>query len=136
MAARLESLEHTFKALADQTRLRILALLLNGEVSVCDIHTCLGLPQPKVSRHLAYLRRAGLVATRREGLWVHYRLSEPADAVLRALLASVEHALGHVPDTARDRKKLERETGCCAGGDPSLRPDLVCCATPPRRLGD
>ena len=133
MAARLDSLESVFKALADKTRLRILALLSNGEACVCDLHTCLGLPQPKVSRHLAYLRRSGLVATRRDGLWVHYRLSQPADTVLREVLQSVEHALGHVPDTVRDRKHLERATGCCAATAPRPRPDLACCTAPGRR---
>ena len=64
---RLVSLENTFKALADQTRLRILGLLQAGEICVCDIHGSLGLPQPTVSRHLAYLRKSGLVATRKEG---------------------------------------------------------------------
>ena len=71
-----------FKALADATRLRILGLLLTGEVCVCDIHESLKIPQPKASRHLAYLRRAGLVETRREGLWIHYRMATLADPVL------------------------------------------------------
>ena len=76
---RLGLLENTFKALADQTRLRILGLLRAGEVCVCDIHGSLGLPQPTVSRHLAYLRKAGLVGVRREWKWAHYRIVEPAD---------------------------------------------------------
>src|SRR4051794_6149906 len=78
---RLEQLEEVFKALADRTRLRILGLLGAGEICVCDIHSSLGLPQPTVSRHLAYLRKSGLVEWRKEGLWVHYRLAtlnEPA----------------------------------------------------------
>ena len=69
-------METLFKALADATRLRILGLLLTGEVCVCDIHESLKIPQPKASRHLAYLRKAGLVDTRREGLWMHYRLAD------------------------------------------------------------
>ena len=73
---KLREMEALFKALADATRLRILGLLLAGEVCVCDIHETLKMPQPKASRHLAYLRRSGLVETRREGLWVHYRLAE------------------------------------------------------------
>src|SRR6476660_2095251 len=67
MARHIEQMEDLFKALADKTRLRILGLLLTGEVCVCDIHESLKIPQPKTSRHLAYLRRAGLVDTRREG---------------------------------------------------------------------
>ena len=69
-------METLFKALADATRLRILGLLLTGEVCVCHIHESLKIPQPKASRHLAYLRRAGLVETRRDGLWIHYRLGD------------------------------------------------------------
>ena len=69
MSTRLTALETLFKALADDTRLRILALLQAGEICVCDIHGTLGLPQPTVSRHLAYLRKAGLVQGRKDGLW-------------------------------------------------------------------
>ena len=79
MAKQLNQMEGLFKALADATRLRILGLLLTGEVCVCDIHESLKIPQPKASRHLAYLRRSGLVETRREGLWVHYRLGKLDD---------------------------------------------------------
>ena len=68
----MDAVEETYKALADRTRLRILALLMDGEVCVCDIHDTLRLPQPTASRHLAYLRRAGLVEARREGTWMHY----------------------------------------------------------------
>ncbi|PLX78827.1 MAG: ArsR family transcriptional regulator, partial [Desulfuromonas sp.] len=64
-----------FKALADETRLRILALLLEGELCVCEIIAALELPQSTVSRHLAYLRKSGWVQDRRQGLWMYYRLS-------------------------------------------------------------
>lgn len=103
---RLLSLENTFKALADQTRLRIIGLLRAGEICVCDIHDSLGLPQPTVSRHLAYLRKSGLVETRKEGLWVHYRLAALSDPVMQALLDAVTHAIGHVQSGDRDRKRL------------------------------
>jgi ArsR family transcriptional regulator len=64
-----------FKALSDETRLRIMALLLrSGELCVCDIMAALGLPQSTVSRHLSYLRNAGLVDDRRQGIWMHYRI--------------------------------------------------------------
>ncbi|MBA3888363.1 MAG: metalloregulator ArsR/SmtB family transcription factor [Acidobacteria bacterium] len=108
MDTRLTTLETLFKALADGTRLRILGLLLAGEVCVCDIHDSLGLPQPKVSRHLAYLRRAGLVETRRDGLWVHYRLATLTDPVLQVLLDAVGHAIGHLDSGVRDRKRLSK----------------------------
>ena len=65
------------KAFADPVRLRLLNLLAGREVCVCHLHEALGLPQPTVSRHLAYLRKAGLVVGRKDGLWVHYRLAEP-----------------------------------------------------------
>src|SRR4029077_3035556 len=102
MAKQLLELEAFFKALADATRLRILGLLLTGEVCVCDIYGSLKISQPKASRHLAYLRRAGLVDTRRDGLWIHYRLSETHDAVLRTIRLAVTHTLGHVETVRRD----------------------------------
>ena len=97
MAAQIQSLERLFQALGDATRLRILGLLLTGEVCVCDIHESLGISQPKASRHLAYLRRAGLVTARREGLWMHYRLAEAGDQLVDTIRQAVTHALAHVP---------------------------------------
>lgn len=96
------------KTLGDETRLRILALLLRGEVCVCQIHESLRLPQPTVSRHLGWLRRAGLVAARRDGVWMHYRLSPDLDPVLRATLDAVLHALTHTETTAADARRLEK----------------------------
>src|SRR6266849_5860190 len=96
MAKQLAEMEGLFKALADATRLRILGLLLTGEVCVCDIHESLKITQPKASRHLAYLRQSGLVETRREGLWIHYRLGQLSDPVLMAISDAVRHALTHV----------------------------------------
>ena len=79
-----------FKALADDTRLRLVALLAHGELCVCHLHEALGLSQPNVSRHLAILRAAGIVEDRREGKWIHYRLVRHEDPVcerqLRALV--------------------------------------------------
>jgi ArsR family transcriptional regulator, arsenate/arsenite/antimonite-responsive transcriptional repressor len=103
---RLILLEHVFKALADRTRLRILALLRAGEICVCHIHDSLDLPQPTVSRHLAYLRRAGLVTTRKDGLWVYYRLAPVPDPVMQITMETVSRALGHVESSRRDRKRL------------------------------
>lgn len=102
----LSALESLFKALADDTRLRILALLQAGEICVCDIHGSLDLPQPTVSRHLAYLRRTGLVHGRKEGLWVHYRLAQLPDPVMQAVMDAVNHALGHVDSGEKDRRRL------------------------------
>jgi ArsR family transcriptional regulator, arsenate/arsenite/antimonite-responsive transcriptional repressor len=103
---RLASLETLFKALGDRTRLRILSLLQAGEICVCDIHGSLDLPQPTVSRHLAYLRNAGLVVGRKEGLWVHYRLAPLADPVMQTMMEAVKHALGHVDGNEKDRRRL------------------------------
>lgn len=108
MDARLTSLETVFKALADRTRLRMLGLLLDGEVCVCHIHESLGVPQPKASRHLAYLRRTGLVEARRDGLWVHYRLAKMTDPVIQAVLDATSHAIGHLSSGTRDRKRLAK----------------------------
>src|SRR3954451_13412156 len=96
MTRQLTQMERLFRALGDATRLRILGLLLTGEVCVCHIHESLRIPQPKASRHLAYLRRCGLVDTRRDGLWVHYRLATLPDPILAAIVTAVRHALTHV----------------------------------------
>ena len=102
----LTSLETVFKALADRTRLRILALLQAGEICVCDIHGSLDLPQPTVSRHLAYLRKAGLVEGRKDGLWVHYRLAALPDPIAQTVVDAANHALGHLDAGGRDRRRL------------------------------
>jgi ArsR family transcriptional regulator len=127
MAKQLFEIERLFKALGDATRLRILGLLLTGEVCVCDIHETLKIPQPRASRHLAYLRRAGLVDTRREGLWVHYRLADPSDAVVAAVGDAVRHALTHVDVVQRDAHRLQKRTGCCLPA-PGEHTGPVCCA--------
>jgi ArsR family transcriptional regulator len=87
--ADVEMLDALFKGFADPTRLRILNVLAAGELCVCDIVELLALPQPAVSRHLAYLRRSGLVDVTREWKFAHYRLSEPATAVHANLIACV-----------------------------------------------
>jgi ArsR family transcriptional regulator len=113
MSNPLTEMESLFKALADLTRLRILGLLLTGEVCVCHIHESLKIPQPKASRHLAYLRRSGLVTTRRDGVWVHYQLATHSDAVLAVLSDAVKHALTHADVVRRDATRLQKKTGCC-----------------------
>jgi ArsR family transcriptional regulator len=125
--AALDTLEEVFKALADATRLRILALLGEHEVCVCHIHDSLGVPQPTASRHLAYLRRAGLVDVRREGVWMHYRLSQSLDPVVAGVVNAAVHALSHVPLTTRDRKQLKKccgELAVVADGSPRA---AACC---------
>jgi ArsR family transcriptional regulator len=126
MAQSLFEMETVFKALADATRLRILGLLLTGEVCVCDIHESLKIPQPKASRHLAYLRRAGLVQTRRDGLWIHYRLGNLADPVLAAIVGAVRHALTHMNTVHRDAERLQKRIGCCLPTSEATTPQACC----------
>jgi ArsR family transcriptional regulator, arsenate/arsenite/antimonite-responsive transcriptional repressor len=121
------AIDALLKALADATRLRVLGLLLTGEVCVCHIHESLRIPQPKASRHLAYLRRAGLVQTRREGLWVYYRLADATNPVLRTIRDAVTHALGHVDSIRRDAERLRKKTGCRLPAAGQL--SLACCGS-------
>ena len=107
----VDELENLFKALADKTRLRILALLCNNEVCVCHIHDSLGLPQPTVSRHLAYLRRSGLVDTRRDGVWMHYRVARSLDASTQDVLRAAVDAVTRSSATTQDRKQFQRAFG-------------------------
>jgi ArsR family transcriptional regulator len=105
-------LELLFKALADRTRLRLLNLLAAGEVCVCFFVEVLGASQPKISRHLAYLRRAGVVAARREGKWMHYRIETPEDPHAARVFAEVMTWLGEEREMQKDRARMENI--CCA----------------------
>ena len=101
-----------FRAFADPVRLRLLNLLAQGEVCVCHLHEALDLPQSTVSRHLAYLRRRGLVVGRKEGLWVHYRLSKPTGALHRHLLDFFVSGWREIEAFKADRTKLNSRP-CC-----------------------
>ncbi len=104
-----------FRALSDQTRLRILNLLRGGELCVCDLVTVLDVPQPTASRHLAYLRRAGLVLARREGQWHYYRLTPSRSRFHAKLLECVEASGLEIGQLAIDmeRLRLGQRSGCC-----------------------
>jgi ArsR family transcriptional regulator len=104
----LQALTGVYAALADPTRLRILALLRDGEVCVCHLHASLDVRQPTASRHLAYLRRAGLVHARRQGIWMHYRLSQVTNPVVAAVVSNALHALSHADVSVKDERRLER----------------------------
>ena len=104
-----DDLVRIYKALADETRLRILSLLKDGEVCVCHIHGGLRLPQPTISRHLAYLRRAGVVTARRDGVWMHYRLAPQASPIVQEVIDAALHALSHAAVTESDAKHLRQE---------------------------
>ncbi|WZP00168.1 metalloregulator ArsR/SmtB family transcription factor [Isosphaeraceae bacterium EP7] len=102
------------KAFADPVRLRLVHLLAGrDEVCVCHLHEALGLPQPTVSRHLAYLRKREIVATRKEGLWVYYRLAKPTSDLHRMLIACVGPCLAGLDILKDDRGRLDRLTSCC-----------------------
>ena len=101
-----------FRALADRTRLRLLNLLGSDEVCVCFFVEILQTNQPKISRHLAYLRRAGIVDARREGQWMHYKIVDPSDRDAARVLKDTMLWLANDSDMQRDRQRLVRI--CCA----------------------
>jgi ArsR family transcriptional regulator, arsenate/arsenite/antimonite-responsive transcriptional repressor len=103
-----------FRAFSDRTRLRILHLLLKGEMCVCDIVTITRVPQPKASRHLAYLLRAGLIVKRKQGLWAYYRLASAASPFHRSLIKCLKECFRDVPELAGDAKRAART--CCQPG--------------------
>ncbi len=98
-----------FKALADETRLRILNLLVRGELCVCDIMAVLDIGQSKASRHLAYLRNVGLVDDRRNGVWMHYSLATPRGLTHRRVLEWLAEAATELPQAAADLKTLRAQ---------------------------
>jgi ArsR family transcriptional regulator len=112
MAKNEAEMELLFKALADRTRLRLLNLMAAGEVCVCFFVEVLGTNQPKISRHLAYLRRAGVVSARREGKWMHYRIATPEDPHAARVFTEVLTWLGEDRGMQKDRARMENI--CCA----------------------
>ncbi|HSY01596.1 MAG TPA: metalloregulator ArsR/SmtB family transcription factor [Acidobacteriaceae bacterium] len=109
--ARFE-LERFFQALGDKTRLRLLNLMGDQEICVCYFVQILGAPQPKISRHLAYLRSAGIVAARREGKWMHYRIVMPPHIGAAQILRQTLAAMQEEKPMQADRARLTR--ACCA----------------------
>lgn len=111
-SAKIGDMERFFRALADRTRLRLLNLMNTGEVCVCYFVEVLRISQPKISRHLAYLRRAGVVAARREGKWMHYRIIEPSNERAAHVFQEVRSWLANDREMQRDSARLEKV--CCA----------------------
>jgi len=109
-------LELFFAALADRTRLRLLKLMAGGEVCVCFLAETLGTNDPKISRHLAYLKRADLVKGRRDGKWMHYSLNRPADPHTGRLFDDLITALRNDREMQRDKQKLVAV--CCGPSAP------------------
>lgn len=107
-----------FRAFSDRTRLRILSLLLGGECCVGDMVDILGIEQPSASRHLAYLRKAGLVAVRKAATWSYYSLASARTAFHAKLVECLECCFSEVPQIRADKaraKKLRNAGGCCPG---------------------
>ena len=102
-----------FRAFSDRTRLRILHLLLNGEMCVCDLVSVTRVPQPTASRHLAYLRRAGLILGRRDGLWNYYRLAPAKTAFHRSLIQCLKDCFRDVPEISGDVRRAAKAGVCC-----------------------
>ncbi|MBX3157296.1 MAG: winged helix-turn-helix transcriptional regulator [Deltaproteobacteria bacterium] len=103
-----------FRALGEETRVRIVALLAHGELCVCHIETALELSQPNVSRHLGILRAAGVVDARRDGTWVYYRLAAQEHAVVQELLTALAQAFGAERAIRSDHAKLRKACGPAA----------------------
>jgi ArsR family transcriptional regulator len=123
----MEPLAKSFKALSDESRLRILGIILRSEeLCVCDIEYVTGFTQTKVSRHLSYLKNAGLVEDRRQGLWMLYRIAVPKDSALRELIKYVRKALASHPAALEDARRLEASIngGCCTSYA-CLRPETA-----------
>jgi ArsR family transcriptional regulator len=108
-------MELLFRALADHTRLRLLNLMGDDEICVCYLVEALNLSQPKISRHLAYLRRAGVVAARREGKWMHYRVVAPHDPRAAAMFQEIRACLARDKTLQSDRRRL---VGMCCSPKP------------------
>jgi ArsR family transcriptional regulator, arsenate/arsenite/antimonite-responsive transcriptional repressor len=105
-----------FRAYSDPTRLRILHLLLEGELCVGDLVNILQVPQPTASRHLAYLRRAGLVLARKNGLWNFYKLAPASSPFQRNLVKCLESCFHDVPEIEADARRaaaVRKSGGCC-----------------------
>jgi ArsR family transcriptional regulator len=116
MAGKGFDMELFFAALADRTRLRLINLMGADELCVCFFVEVLGTNQPKISRHLAYLRNAGLVEPRREGKWMHYKVIEPSDPHAARVFSEVRAWLSEDPEMRLDRERLVKV--CCAPQPP------------------
>ena len=119
-----KSVSDKFAAFSDPTRLRILHLLREGELCVGDLVGILDMPQPTISRHLAYLRRSALVETRKSGLWMYYSLAMAKSEFHQKLLDCLTACFADVPELksdARRAKKVRKAGGCCPDDAPARR---------------
>lgn len=106
------NMELFFQALGDNTRLRLLNLMGDQEICVCYFVEILGGPQPKISRHLAYLRNAGIVEARRDGKWIHYRIVMPPNIGAAQVLRQTLNWLKDERSMQADRSRLSK--ACCS----------------------
>jgi ArsR family transcriptional regulator len=115
----MKELEQYFKALGDTNRLRILNLLLHGELCVCDIQYVLEATQPNVSRHLSYLKNSGLVLDRRDGYRIFYRLADPKQGTKKRLFEFLRDAYKNEEQLQADKKRLKEaiDAGSCSRGE-------------------
>jgi ArsR family transcriptional regulator len=105
----MRNLLNIFKALSDETRVRILKLLEGGELCICKIMEVLDMKQSRVSRHMGILKNAGLVKDRRDGKWVHYSLNpEPEDLCCKKMISLLAECLKNQETVMRDQKKLQK----------------------------
>jgi len=118
-----------FAALADENRLRLLYLMKDGEICVCYLQGVLQTNQPKISRHLAYLKRAGLVEARRDGKWMHYRLKQLESSREKVLSETLRRLEQEAP-IKKDAQRL-KQIQCCPSryGIPSVKPEREDCKT-------
>lgn len=120
MNNKIAEIERFFLALADKTRLRIVNLIGDGEICVCFFTETLEELQPKISRHLAYLRRSGVVSTRRDGKWIYYRLIEPKDEAAQRVLNEIRAWMATDEQMQKDRERLTQI--CCT---PEMMPVII-----------
>lgn len=106
---KLKDTKQVFRAFSDETRLRILNLLSEGELCVCDVMRVLDEPQSKVSRHFGYLRKAGLVSGRKQGLWMYYRLSEHGNKIFRPFIRGLCGEASKVDELCKDLSALNQK---------------------------
>lgn len=102
----MKSLVPFFRALADETRMRIVMLLLHGELCVCDLMAILDTPQSKLSRHLAYLKHSGIVSGRREGVWMHYSLRTPLNDLYQVQFHLFKEKFSALSPFKQDKRKM------------------------------
>lgn len=104
----MDSLSDGFKALADPHRLRLLGLLRDGELCVCDLMAALEIPQSTVSRHLSYLKKEKWISGRRCGKWMYYKLATPREPILLKVMEILRHGLGDYAISIQDQAKLRQ----------------------------